>query len=204
MTEQILERALIEVLNMSLTASVVILAVFAARLLLKRAPRIFSYALWAVVLFRLLCPVSFSAPLSLLGALRNEAGSGGRMEYIAEDIGYQMNPELHLPAQSINESVNEAVNSALPQGNPAGSVNPMQLILFAAGIVWGLGMAVLMLYSVISLVRLKRRLRGAVRESECIYRFSGKGVALCLRYFTAQNLSAGSPGSPGRAVHTAA
>lgn len=175
MTERILERALIEVLNMSLTASVVILAVFAARLLLKRAPRIFSYALWAVVLFRLLCPVSFSAPLSLLGALRNEAGSGGRMEYIAEDIGYQMNPELHLPAQSINESVNEAVNSALPQGNPAGSVNPMQLILFAAGIVWGLGMAVLMLYSVISLVRLKRRLRGAVRESERIYRFSGKG-----------------------------
>ena len=41
MTERILERALIEVLNMSLTASVVILAVFAARLLLKRAPRIF-------------------------------------------------------------------------------------------------------------------------------------------------------------------
>ena len=66
MTEQILERALIEVLNMSLTASVVILAVFAARLLLKRAPRIFSYALWSLVLFLLLCPLSFSAPLSLL------------------------------------------------------------------------------------------------------------------------------------------
>lgn len=126
------------------------------------------------------------------------------MEYIAEDIGYQMNPELHLPAQSINESVNEAVNSSLPQGNPAGSVNPMQLILFAAGIVWGLGMAVLMLYSVISLVRLKRRLGGAVRESERILPVFRKGVALCLRYFTAQNLSAGSPGSPGRAVHTAA
>lgn len=44
--------------NMSLTAGIVILCVIVARLLLKRAPKIFSYALWAVVLFRLLCPVS--------------------------------------------------------------------------------------------------------------------------------------------------
>ena len=71
MAEQMLEKALIEVLNMSLTASVVILAVFVLRLFLKKAPRIFSYALWAVVLFRLLCPVSFPAPLSLLGVLQN-------------------------------------------------------------------------------------------------------------------------------------
>ena len=54
MTERILERALIEVLNMSLTASVVILAVFAARLLLKRAPRIFSCSVRYP--FRLRCP----------------------------------------------------------------------------------------------------------------------------------------------------
>ena len=73
MAEQMLEKALIEVLNMSLTASVVILAVFVLRLFLKKAPRIFSYALWAVVLFRLLCPVSFPAPLSLLGVLQNRA-----------------------------------------------------------------------------------------------------------------------------------
>ena len=46
------------VLNMSLTASAVILVVLLARFLLRRAPKVFSYALWAVVLFRLLCPVS--------------------------------------------------------------------------------------------------------------------------------------------------
>jgi len=55
-----------EVLNMSLTASLVIVFVLAARLLLKKAPKVYSYALWAVVLFRLLCPVSLSAPVSLL------------------------------------------------------------------------------------------------------------------------------------------
>lgn len=49
------------VLNMSLTAGLVILFVLVARLLLRRAPRIFHYCLWSVVLFRLLCPVSFSS-----------------------------------------------------------------------------------------------------------------------------------------------
>ena len=55
-----------QVLNMSLTASVVIVLVMAVRLLLKRFPKSYSYALWSVVLFRLLCPVSFSAPVSVL------------------------------------------------------------------------------------------------------------------------------------------
>ena len=46
-----------QVLNMSLTASVMIVLVILARLALKRAPKIYSYALWSVVLFRLRCPV---------------------------------------------------------------------------------------------------------------------------------------------------
>ena len=57
------------VLNMSLTAALVIVFVLAARLLLRRAPKIFSYALWAVVLFRLLCPVALTADISLLRAV---------------------------------------------------------------------------------------------------------------------------------------
>ena len=56
------------ILSMSLTAGIFVLAVLLARLLLRRAPRAFSYALWLVVLFRLLCPVSFSAPWSVLTA----------------------------------------------------------------------------------------------------------------------------------------
>ena len=54
------------VLNMSLTAGAVILVVLLARALLRRAPRWCSYALWSVVLFRLLCPVSISSALSML------------------------------------------------------------------------------------------------------------------------------------------
>lgn len=61
-----------QVLNMSMTGSAVILLVMLARLILKRSPKIFSYALWFVVLFRLLCPVAFTAPVSVLNALEPE------------------------------------------------------------------------------------------------------------------------------------
>ena len=61
-----------QVLNMSMTGSVVILLVLLARLILKRSPKIFSYALWSVVLFRLLCPVAFTAPVSVLDAFQPE------------------------------------------------------------------------------------------------------------------------------------
>ena len=67
------EQLLTHILNMNLTASAVILAVLVLRLLLKKAPRIFSYCLWAVVLFRLLCPVSFSASFSPFSVIRAPA-----------------------------------------------------------------------------------------------------------------------------------
>lgn len=60
------------VLNMSVTGSLVILPVLLVRLLLKRFPKIFSYALWSVVLFRLLCPWSLSAPVSFLNMVKPE------------------------------------------------------------------------------------------------------------------------------------
>ena len=62
-----------QIINMSLTAGAVILVVLLARALLRRAPRWCSYALWSVVLFRLLCPVSISSALSML----NLAHHGG-------------------------------------------------------------------------------------------------------------------------------
>ena len=49
-----------KILNMSLTASVIIVTVLILRVLLRRAPRIYSYMLWTVVLFRLLCPIAIN------------------------------------------------------------------------------------------------------------------------------------------------
>ena len=53
------------VLNMSITGSYVIITVIFARLLLKRLPKKYSYALWAAAAFRLCCPISFQSVFSL-------------------------------------------------------------------------------------------------------------------------------------------
>lgn len=167
-----MEQLFISILNMSLTASVIILAMLIVRLCFRSAPRSFSYILWAVVLFRLLCPVSFSSSLSFVGIFAKEAVNDGRMEYIPEDIGYQMEPKVSLPVPGISD----AVNDTLPPGNPAGSVNPLQVVLFIGMWIWILGMAVMAFRSALSLFFLKKKLRTALWEKENIYRMPGKGT----------------------------
>ena len=69
------------VVNMSVTASWIIAVVLLARLTLKRAPKIFSYVLWSVVLFRLLCPVSLTADISLMGLLQTHGPTSFGMSF---------------------------------------------------------------------------------------------------------------------------
>ncbi len=167
-----MEQLFISILNMSLTGSVIILAMLIVRLCFRRAPRSFTHVLWAAVLFRLLCPVSFSSSLSFLGIFANEAVNDGRMEYIPQDIGYQMEPTVNLPVPGISDVVNES----LPAGNPAGSVNPLQVVLFIGAWIWILGMAIMVIRSALSLYFLKRKLKIAVWERENIYRMPGEGT----------------------------
>ena len=63
------DRLYMGVLDMSKTAAIVIAVVLLVRLLLKRTPKVFSYALWAVVLFRLICPVSLETTVSIVPQL---------------------------------------------------------------------------------------------------------------------------------------
>ncbi len=172
-----LENIFIEILNMSLTASVVILAVCVFRLFLKRAPKIFSYILWAVVLFRLLCPVSFESAFSLLGAVNGSAAvEQGRMEYIPSDIGVQAQPQVQLPAGAMSGTVNEAIEDSLPMADVGDSVNPMQVVLFAAARIWLLGVLLMAAYQLISLLRFRKRLKGAPCEEGNIYQLPGGGT----------------------------
>jgi beta-lactamase regulating signal transducer with metallopeptidase domain len=63
-----MEQIFLTILRMSLSACPVILAVLLVRLLLTGAPKKWSYLLWSVVGFRLICPVSFQAAFSLFSA----------------------------------------------------------------------------------------------------------------------------------------
>ncbi len=157
------------VFNMSVTASAVIVFVLLARLLLKKAPKIFSYALWAVVLFRLICPVSITSGFSLLGlfdAPVTEATTHTTaVEYIPQEVVHTPTPEVKLPVPGVTHAVNEA----LPQGDEQTAADPMEASVALATLVWLAGIGVLAVYSVVSLLRLRGRLVGAVPLRDNIY-----------------------------------
>ena len=159
------EQAFITILNMSITASYVAIAVILARMLLKKVPKVFSYALWGVVLFRLICPLSFSSSFSLLGLISPAQNGTNLAQYIPQDIGMMTTPAVDT---GIN-SVNFAINAALPVANGIASVNPMQIWIALGALIWRIGVAVLLLYAVISYLRLKKQIGMAALVSDNIY-----------------------------------
>lgn len=152
-----LEEIFLQVLNLSINASLVILFVLAARLLLKKAPKIFSYTLWSVVLFRLLCPVSIEALFSLLPT---------KPQPIPTNIATMPTPRIDTGIRAVDRAVNPMLPTLVEQ---QASVNPVQIWVFAGSLLWALGIAALLIYSVVSLLRLHRRLRLAVPDRGNVY-----------------------------------
>lgn len=167
------------ILNMSLTASFIIIFVILIRYFLKKAPRVISYALWAVVLFRLLCPISFTANFSILSVMNVPVTEKGNIEYIPSDFDDTDTPTITLPFMGENESA----NSSLPQGDITASVNPVQIYGFIAAIIWICGMIVLFVYSVFKYIRLKRRLIGAVCKGKNVFLTDYMNTAFVLGLF---------------------
>ena len=144
---------------MSITGSYVILAVIVLRLFLKKAPKKYSYLMWIVCAFRLCCPISFKNIFSIFN-LRffNMPSNGATLEHIPQNIGMMNSPAV---STGIN-SVDSAVNGSLPAAAPMASVNPMQVIIFVASVIWLAGIAALLIYSIASYIMLRVKLRNAV------------------------------------------
>lgn len=159
----------ISVLNMSLKASYVIILLMLIRLLLKKAPKFISYALWGVVAFRLIIPFTFESIFSIVPEFTNT-------NPMLHDIVYQEEPEIEsgielvdsivdnvFPEPSaINSShpkLNDVNSSLLPAPNVVTSVNPIQIYVFIGSCIWFLGIVVLLVYSLVSVIRLKKRLK---------------------------------------------
>ena len=152
-----------QVLNMSMTGSVVILLVMLARLILKRAPKIFSYVLWSVALFRLLCPVAFTAPVSVLkvaGPAVQEAGNNiSVVSYIPASIDTQAD---FIAVQPDNLSSNQVEGS---EPKEQLRMTPMH----AVALIWVVGTVGMILYSVAQYMILRRKLVGSMHLQDNIY-----------------------------------
>ena len=143
-----LQNLFTSVLNMSVTGSIVILCVLAARLVLKKAPRVFSCALWLAVLLRLLCPVSLTAPVSVLSFVDAPMAESGTVEYLQMPV---RTPVETTPTESNRIEVGMEVVQFL--------CKPIIDWNLIASRVWIGGVAALTGYGILSYVNLKRKLR---------------------------------------------
>lgn len=152
------------ILNMSMTGSIVILLVMLARLILKRSPKIFSYALWAVVLFRLLCPVAFNAPVSVLNALEPKVQEASESTSVIYFIPAEVN-------QNPDFTFVPADNQSGTEPAPAEESAHTRLdLMTVASYVWLAGTGIMIAYSVIQYVRLRLKLIGAMAYRGNVYR----------------------------------
>lgn len=165
-----METVFIRILNMSITASYVIAAVMVVRLLLQKAPKKYSYLLWSVVAFRLCCPFSFQSVFSLFNLKPFDMTTAQRygsdaLQYIPNTIGTMARPNITVGIPAANEMITDS----LPAATTTASVNPIQIWLSIGAIFWIMGMVVLLIYGIISYMRLRRILRNAVLIRDHIY-----------------------------------
>ena len=155
--------------NMSLTASVAIVLVILLRLLLKKAPKVISYALWGVVLFRLLCPVSIGSNFSVYNLFDAPAPESGTItsviEYVPSNIVHTEYPSVALPVPGISDVINEA----LPQGLEQLVADPLEAPMSIATYVWMIGVLGMVIYSIASYIRLRRKLSVVVPLRDNIF-----------------------------------
>lgn len=148
----------IKTLNMGIAASWLILAVVVLRILLKRAPKRFRLLLWAVVGLRLVLPVSIESALSLVPSAQT----------LPEGVMYAAAPELNTGIAALNDAINPAFTAAFAP-EPAASANPLQVLLPVASVIWLAGAAVMLLWALVSWLRLRRRVAEAVRLEGNVY-----------------------------------
>lgn len=96
-----MSKLFLTVLDMSLTASYVILIVILVRLLLKKTPKVISYALWIVVALRLLIPFTLESGYSLVPSNNNVSN-------ISHDIIYQQSPQINTGVDQVDTFINNS------------------------------------------------------------------------------------------------
>lgn len=153
-----MEQIFIKLLNMSISAGWMVLALLLLRPLLKKAPKWISCLLWGFVGLRLCLPVSIESMLSLIPSAQT----------VPEGIMLDTSPAIDSGISSINSAVNPVIGQVFAP-DPATSANPLQIGMFLAAAVWIAGMVVMALYAAISYGLLRRKLREAVRQQENIW-----------------------------------
>lgn len=141
----------LKIINMSITASWLIIAAILARLVLKRAPRWIACALWGLVAVRLVCPFSIESAISLVPA----------KETVPYDIALAARPAIDSGISALNEAINPVIEHSFTP-SPGSSVNPLQVFIPIAAAIWLAGAAIMLIYALVSYLRLRRTVSASV------------------------------------------
>ena len=148
----------LKIINMSISASWLVLAVLILRFVLKKAPKWINVLLWGIVAIRLICPFFFESTLSLIPSA----------ETIPLNIGMDTTPTINSGISAINNAVNPIISqSNTPMAGA--SVNLLQITIGIYEYIWIFGMIALALYTAISYWRLRRKVDTAVRYKDNIF-----------------------------------
>lgn len=144
----------LKLLNLSINASWLILAVIPARLILKKAPKWISCVLWGLVALRLICPLSPESVFSLIPS----------SETIPSNIALQNEPYINSGVSAINRVVNPVISDF-----PATSENPFRVMIQIAAVVWIAGSVIMLAYALVSYLRLKKTVSACIPVKEGVF-----------------------------------
>jgi len=151
----------LKIVNMSISASWVVIAVLTLRFCLKKAPKWVNVLLWGIVAVRMVFPFSIESVLSLIPSA----------ETISPTIMMEQSPSVQTGVPALNHVINPVISGSFTPA-PGASANPLQIWIPVLAGIWLFGIAALFLYSAVSYWRLRRKvceaviLRGNIYQSE--------------------------------------
>lgn len=158
-----MESAFLSLVNLSLNASYLVLAVLLLRVIFKKAPKRLNCLLWGLVGLRLVFPFSIESVMSLIPSAEVLDPQMVNRNYFDIDTGFRRvdrNVNMYL-ADRYFEGVTVPTNTSL---------NITRVLM----LVWLIGVSVLLIYTLISYLRLRKRvstatlLRDNIKESEFV------------------------------------
>lgn len=139
---------------MSISASWIVLAVLLLRPLLQKAPKGIVCALWSVVALRLIWPFSFQSAISLIPS----------SQVIPQDIMTAQTPAIQSGIPAVNSAVNPLFTGALTPEK-----NLLETGLSIACYIWLAGVAVLLLCSLFTYLKLRFQVTKSIHHEKNVY-----------------------------------
>ncbi len=148
----------LKIVNMSISASWVVIVVLVLRFCLKKAPKWVNVLLWGIVAVRMIFPFSLESAFSLIPSA----------ETIPPTIMMDPEPSVQTGISALNHVINPVIRGSFTPALGA-SANPLQIWIPVLTVLWLSGAAALFLYSAVSFWRLCRKVREAVILRDNIY-----------------------------------